>query len=194
MRFLSKVLAVVALLTLGYWTAVTTKAWRDREQKKREFSAERNGKVSSLDSASETPSPAKPQLGSPIAMLEIPSVGISAVVLEGAGERELQLGPGHIPGTSLPGEGGNVGVAGHRDSSFRPLRLLRPNDLIKLTTSGREHCYRVESMQIVHPKDIHVLYATERETLTLVTCYPFAFVGHAPKRFIVRADYRDCAL
>ena len=195
LKALSKIFALVTLLTLGYWTAVVAKARLDQRHKKLEFAVERTKEINPPVTLSKPPPslPWKPTIGSAIAMLEIRRVGISAVVLEGAAEGELRLGPGHILGTSLPGEGGNVGVAGHRDSSFRPLRHLQPNDLIKLTTSVREYCHRVESMEIVSPADVHVLDPAGREMLTLVTCYPFTFIGHAPKRFIVRADYGDCS-
>jgi sortase A len=136
--------------------------------------------------------PKYPVAGSPVALLSIPRLGLSAVVLEGAEERELKLGPGHIPGTSLPGDGGNVGVAGHRDTFFRPLRHIKTNDTIRLATREKEYHYQVVSTKLVEPEDVQVLHASAQETLTLVTCYPFDFVGPAPKRFIVRADCVDC--
>ena len=101
---------------------------------------------------------------------------------------ELSLAPGHIPGTPLPGEAGNVAIAGHRDTFFRPLRFIRRNDTINVTTDRGEDQYRVVSTSIVAPSDVQVLYPTGRDTLTLVTCYPFDYVGPAPKRFIVRAE------
>ena len=100
----------------------------------------------------------------------------------------MSLGPGHIPGTPLPGEAGNVAIAGHRDTFFRPLRLIRKNDTIILTTDRGEDQYHVVSTSIVRPDEIQVLYPTGRDTLTLVTCYPFDYVGPAPNRFIVRAE------
>jgi LPXTG-site transpeptidase (sortase) family protein len=112
--------------------------------------------------------------------------------VEGAGQHELKLGPGHIRTTALPGEGGNVGIAGHRDTFFRPLRFIRRGDTIELITYEREREYRVVSTEIVNPTDTRVLLPTSRETLTLVTCYPFTFIGAAPKRFIVRADCANC--
>lgn len=142
-----------------------------------------------------------PNAGAVVALLSIPRVGLSAVVVEGAGTRELKWGPGHIPGTPLPGvsfpsaslgstsgRGANTGIAGHRDTFFRPLRFVRINDAIKVSTREREYLYKVVSTRIVGPEEAHVLDATGHETLTLVTCYPFDFVGAAPKRFIVRAD------
>lgn len=128
-----------------------------------------------------------------MALLKIPRLGLSSVVVEGAGERELRLGPGHIPGTGLPGEGGNIGIAGHRDSLFRPLRLIRRGDRIELATTQRAFHYRVVSTRIVSPEDVNVLRPNGAESLTLITCYPFYFVGSAPQRFIVRALCEDCA-
>ena len=86
-----------------------------------------------------------------------------------------------------------MGVAGHRDTVFRPLRLIRTDDAIILSTHERNYQYRVISTEVVSPGDVHVLYPTSHETLTLVTCYPFDFVGSAPKRFIVRADCANCS-
>lgn len=134
-----------------------------------------------------------PKRGDPVAFLAIPRLGLSAVVLEGAAPPELKLGPGHIPPTPLPGEGGNFSVAGHRDTFFRPLRSIRNNDVIEVESRGRKFRYRVTSTRIVNPKDIHVLESVGRDTLTLVTCYPFEFLGSAPQRFIVHADCDNCA-
>ena len=126
--------------------------------------------------------------GSVIGQLAIPRVSLSVMVVEGAGDRDLKLGAGHIQGTSLPGAIGNTAVAAHRDTYFRTLRYIREGDAITLTTLDGEFNYLVKSMEIVRPDDIQVLDATKTETLTLVTCYPFNFIGHAPKRFIVHAD------
>jgi sortase A len=113
---------------------------------------------------------------------------LSKVVVEGDDATDLQLAPGHIPGTALPGEHGNVGIAGHRDTFFRPLQFIREGDIIALATPNGTYRYRVISTEIVTPDDVQVLDPTKTDVLTLVTCYPFYFVGSAPKRFIVRAD------
>lgn len=118
----------------------------------------------------------------------IPRVGISAEVIEGDDAADLKLAPGHIPGTALPGQHGNIGIAAHRDTFFRPLRFIRKGDLIGLTTLSGTYRYRVVSTQIVTPDDVQVLGPTKTDTLTLVTCYPFYYVGSAPKRFILRAE------
>ncbi len=107
---------------------------------------------------------------------------------EGVDTLTLRRAAGHIPGTALPGQPGNVGIAGHRDRFFRPLRNIRRNDIITLTTLLGEYRYRVVSTKIVSPSDVGVLDPSVNEILTLVTCYPFYFVGSAPSRFIVRAE------
>jgi sortase A len=123
-----------------------------------------------------------------IGRIEIPRLEISAIVKEGVDERTLGLAVGHIPNTALPGQAGNVGVAAHRDTLFRNLKDVRRDDRITLTTLQGEYVYRVISFQIVKPADVSVLDPSPGEnTLTLVTCYPFYFVGPAPKRFIVHA-------
>jgi sortase A len=107
--------------------------------------------------------------------------------MEGTTTTTLRHAAGHIEGTALPGQPGNVGISGHRDTFFRPLRHIEPNDLITLTTLAGEFRYRVLSSQVVPPDDVAVLDPSPTEILTLVTCYPFYFVGPAPSRFIVRA-------
>jgi sortase A len=125
--------------------------------------------------------------GSPLGRIEISSLGLTAMVMEGVDSRTLRHAVGHIPGTPLPGQQGNVGLAGHRDTFFRGLRNIQKDDEINLTTLHGSYRYRVDSTQIVGPENIKVLAATVDDFLTLVTCYPFYFVGPAPQRFIVRA-------
>ena len=123
-----------------------------------------------------------------IGRLDIPGLHLSAMVREGADAGTLHRAVGHIPGTALPGMEGNVGLAGHRDTFFRPLRNIQVNDPIELETERATYRYVVESTRVVGPRDVRVLASSAGgETLTLVTCYPFYYVGSAPKRFIVRA-------
>jgi len=131
---------------------------------------------------------ARPTVGLAIGTIEIPRIALSSIVVEGDGEKQLELAAGHVPETAFPGEPGNSGIAGHRDTVFRALRLIRKNDEIAVTTHRGKSTYRVTSAQIVQPGPIQVLFPTKQEVLTLVTCYPFYFVGPAPQRFIVRAD------
>jgi sortase A len=123
-----------------------------------------------------------------IGRIEIPRIGLSAVVFQGIGKDALRVAVGHIPGTVLPGQRGNTGLAGHRDTFFRPLRMILQNDLITVTTLRGEYRYRVVSTRVVGPEEVSVLGPTANETLTLVTCHPFNFVGAAPNRFIVFAE------
>ena len=126
--------------------------------------------------------------GGLVASIEIPRLGISAVVAEGVDTLTLRRAVGHIPGTGLPGEPGNIVLAGHRDTFFRPLRNIERNDIVKLVTPLGEYRYRVVSTKVVSPSDTAVLSPSGNQVLTLVTCYPFYFVGPAPSRFVVRAE------
>jgi sortase A len=119
--------------------------------------------------------------------LEIPTLGVSTIVREGEDARTLQLAIGHIAGTALPGTAGNMGLAGHRDTFFRKLREIDPGDVIRMVAVEGTFTYVVESTQIVDPGDLWVLDPTPEPSLTLVTCYPFTYIGEAPQRFIVRA-------
>jgi len=130
---------------------------------------------------------AKPRPGDIVGRIEIPCIHVSVIVLEGSDSRILRVAAGHVPGTALPGTIGNVGIAAHRDTFFRPLSEIRPNDMITLTSLHGIFRYRVDSMEIVDPNDVQVLHRTKDAELTLVTCYPFYYVGSAPKRFIVHA-------
>lgn len=129
--------------------------------------------------------------GEMIGRLESPRVNISVIVLEGSDSSILDVAAGHIPGTALPGTTGNVGIAAHRDTFFRSLREIRPNDRLTLTTPIRTFEYGVESTEVVDPKNVGVLVPTADAELTLVTCYPFNYIGAAPKRFIVHARQRN---
>ena len=125
--------------------------------------------------------------GAPLGRIEISAIGLEVMILEGTDDGTLQRAVGHIPGTALPGQAGNVAIAGHRDTFFRPLRNIQKDDEITLTTLNGTYRYRVDSTKIVEPEEIGVLYDSGDAILTLVTCYPFNFVGSAPQRFIVRA-------
>jgi sortase A len=122
-----------------------------------------------------------------IGRLTIPRLHLSAIVREGVGENTLSVALGHIPGTALPGTPGNIGVAGHRDTLFRALREIRQDDLIRFESLAGTYVYRVEKTEIVPPWSVSVLRLGQQSELTLVTCYPFYYVGAAPDRFIVRA-------
>jgi sortase A len=119
--------------------------------------------------------------------IEISKIGLTAMIQEGTGRQTLQRGVGHITGTALLGGSGNVGLAGHRDTFFRKLRNIHEGDEITLTTLNATSVYRVDLISIVEPQDSAVLRDSGENLLTLVTCYPFSYVGPSPKRFIVRA-------
>jgi len=122
-----------------------------------------------------------------VARLEIPRADVSVMVLEGTDEHTLDRAVGLVEGTARPGEVGNVGIAGHRDGWFRGLRHLERGDSLTLSHLDGVARYEVESISIVSPSEVEVLAPSEEPVLTLVTCYPFYFVGDAPERFIVRA-------
>jgi LPXTG-site transpeptidase (sortase) family protein len=128
-----------------------------------------------------------PAAGTLLGRLDAPSVKMSASLLEGSDDGTLSRGAGHIEDTPFPGQAGNIGIAGHRDTVFRPLRYIKVGDPLNLTTADRTYRYRISKTLIVGPDDVYVLNPTEQPTLTLVTCYPFEFIGHAPKRFIIQA-------
>jgi sortase A len=113
---------------------------------------------------------------------------MSTTVLEGSDDATLRRGSGHLEETPLPGQGGNMAIAGHRDTVFRPLKKVRVGDALDLTTRDRVYHYRVSKTLIVAPRDVYVLDPTSEPTITLVTCYPFEFLGHAPQRFVVQAQ------
>jgi len=135
--------------------------------------------------------PSAPAAGAVIAKLEAPSVQMTTTVLEGSDDATLSRGAGHIEDTPFPGQPGNIGIAGHRDTVFRPLRRIKVGDPLQLTTADRTYRYRISKTLIVGPDDVYVLDPTDRPTVTLVTCYPFDFIGHAPKRFIVQAELTE---
>lgn len=122
-----------------------------------------------------------------VGRIDVPRLALSAPVGEGTTGRVLRRGAGHVAGTSFPGEPGNVGIAGHRDQHFRKLKDIRAGDLIHVRTPDGRFTYRVDSILIVRPQRGDLLHPTPDPSLTLVTCYPFYYVGPAPKRFVVRA-------
>ncbi len=131
------------------------------------------------------------KLDGPIAVLNIPRLSLEVPVFDGTDDLVLNRGAGRIIGTARPGEVGNVGIAGHRDGFFRCLKDLQIGDRIELATPNGKSIYAVDGIDVVLPDDVSVLQPREHPALTLVTCYPFYFVGHAPKRYIVRASLAE---
>jgi sortase A len=187
-------LAAAAALTLSYCGMVLADGWlfQHRERRHLEQLMQRRQAMDNQASLASPPSPLKsPPAVAPgelIGRVEIPRLDLSVIVAEGVDALTLRRAAGHIPGTGLPGVPGNVGLAGHRDTFFRPLRNIRRDDIITLTTPAGQYRYRVVSTRIVKPTDVSVLEPAGGQSLTLVTCYPFYFVGAAPSRFIVRAE------
>jgi sortase A len=128
-----------------------------------------------------------------LAVLRIPSIDVEVPVLEGTDEWTLNRAVGHIEDTAMPGADGNTGIAGHRDGFFRALKDIRTGDLLEIETLRSVDRYRVERTWIVEPEDVSVLDPTNSPAVTLVTCYPFYFIGSAPQRFIVRAVRTETA-
>ena len=137
---------------------------------------------------SNTPTPDTLAMGEPIGTLEITRVGLSGVVVEGDSDAVLDRAIGHLPDTPLPWKTGNTALAAHRDTIFRPLRSVRLGDVLRLKTPHGDFDYRVNETLIVKPDEVWVLDPTPVTTLTLISCWPFDFIGHAPERFIVRAE------
>lgn len=139
--------------------------------------------------AAQTPRSQPPATGTALGVLRIPRLGVSTVVAEGDDEGTLKVAIGHLPDTPMPWQEGNSALAAHRDTFFRPLRNIRVGDELQFIAVGRRALhYRVRETMIVEPGDVWVLDATPQPTLTLITCYPFSFVGNAPQRFVVRAE------
>lgn len=205
LRWIERILLLAGLLALGiYAYADLDTRWVQYQENRRleealaaqPAAAETDALASFQEEKPEPepePEPEPLSEGELIGRIEIPAAGVSAMILEGVGHRTLRRGVGHIPGTPLPRWDGNVGLAAHRDSFFRGLKDISKNDMITLKTLHGTFQYRVESTEIVLPQDTHVLEDTEEPTLTLVTCYPFYYVGSAPKRFIVRAERMETA-
>lgn len=189
-----RVLLACAVSLLGYCGFVLVDSWifqrRESQNLERLMDVHRATSKEQPQGGSVPSSGTKPAIGPDglIGRIEISRLDLSAVVIEGTDKTTLRRAVGHIPSTALPGQPGNVGLAGHRDTFFRPLRNIRENDIVTLTTLRGEYRYRVVSMRVVTPYEVSVLNPSADEVLTLVTCHPFYFIGSAPNRFIVRAE------
>lgn len=142
---------------------------------------------SSLPMPNAPPSFNSPQQDEVLGRLEISRLNLSAMVREGVDAHTLSESVGHVPSTALPGHSGNFALAAHRDTLFRALKDIKPDDLITFQSPHQTYSYRVQDTHIVKPTDVSVLRSDGHETLTLITCYPFYYVGSAPERFIVKA-------
>lgn len=174
----------LGFLILGYCLYVWLQAKRYQVQGNREVDVQftRPRAISRRP-----PTEAPYSYGSLVGRLEIPRLKISVIAFEGTDGPVLDRGAGHLIGSALPGDTGNSVFAAHRDTFFRELRNIHKDDLITTVTSKGSRRYRVEAIDIVEPSETRVLDPTQEPVLTLVTCYPFYYVGNAPQRFIVRA-------
>jgi sortase A len=190
-RWLERLLLVIGIVCLGYYGYASAETLLYQAYENRELDTLLAARAPVAAGLS-THKRRLPERGETVGRIEIPRLGVSAIIKAGTDARTLQLAVGHIPGTALPGEVGNVGLAGHRDTFFRRLRNIRPDDEITLITPGSVARYVVARTDVVEPSDVWVLDPTDYSALTLVTCYPFSYVGSAPQRFIVRAhEVRD---
>jgi sortase A len=181
LRVLSTLLLTVGLAVLGYACYFSTSA----------YLFQKTETISLTNFSPEAPSiehsiPVIPE-GGTIGLIKIERLGLSAVVVEGDSSSVLRRGVGHVPGTAMPGAPGNSALSAHRDTFFRPLRKIQTGDVITLQVRGAEYAYEVESTSIVPPTAVEVLRSRGRDELTLITCYPFNYIGSAPNRFIVHA-------
>ena len=189
MRRLEATLGVIALACLGYsaWAWVDSRLYPTVES--RRLDGILAGRSADHRRSQETPSAARAEAAASglIGRIEIPRLGLRAVVAEGTDPRTLRRAVGHVTTTPLPGEAGNVALAGHRDSFFSGLKDVRPGDRVRMLTPDGVFEYRVEARRVVGPDRTEVLAPTAAPTLTLITCFPFHYLGSAPRRFIVRA-------
>jgi sortase A len=183
-----------AILLLGYFGWVFADSWFFQRRESRELQLLLDQRPEKADASAPMTIPTslqKPRAAPAAGLMgriEIRRLGLSAIVMEGDDRRTLRRAVGHIPGTTFPGQNGNMVLTGHRDTFFRPLRNVARDDIITLTTLHGQYLYRVLSTQVVSPDNVSMLDPTQNETLTLITCHPFYFVGAAPNRFIVRAE------
>jgi sortase A len=171
------VLLATGLLALGYaaYVVADAKAYQTIEQRRFEQGRQNAAAAPALVD------------GGSIGEIQIPRLGLTAIVVQGDSAAILQRAVGHLADTALPGESGNVVLAGHRDTFFRPLKRVHAGDAITLKTRDGDFEYLVESTAVVPPSDVQVLEPRGGRTLTLITCFPFSYLGSAPDRFIVRA-------
>jgi len=194
LQWIQRLFAAAAILLLGYCGFVLVDAWVFEQRESRVLQQLLDTHQGPGDAsvqfrlAKSTPVPPAIAASGLIGRIEIPRLKLSAIVIEGDDSKTLRRAIGHITGSPLPGQMGNVALTGHRDTFFRPLRNIRRDDTIVVTTLQGEYRYRVVSTKVVGPNDVAVLDPSAKEVLTLVTCYPFYFVGAAPERFVVRAE------
>ena len=196
---IERFLLAVGVACLGTYALATLEARRYQAEQTAAFEAReaaektpaarpRPAVKGSMPSVPAMPSTESVETGTMLGMLVVPRLKLSTAVVQGDDDATLSKAVGHLPDTPLPWQAGNSAVAAHRDTLFRPLKDIAVGDEIRFRTSSGDIHYRVTRTSIVNPDDISVLDPGERDMLTLITCYPFYYVGHAPKRFIVHAE------
>ncbi|HEV8202295.1 MAG TPA: class D sortase [Candidatus Polarisedimenticolia bacterium] len=199
-RLLAIGLLLTGLMFLGAWTweQLDTRWFQETQNRRlaelqQTRSSAPKSSTTSSSSATRKEKPAATNLhtGDLIGKIDIGRVGLSAIIAEGTDNRTLRRAVGHVPSTPLPGDDGNVVLAGHRDSFFRALRTVQEGDEIELTTPGATLRYEITSIEVVGAEDTDVLWPTREKSLTLITCYPFHYIGPAPDRYVVRARQLD---
>jgi sortase A len=184
MRTAERLLFAIAAVALASYAGVRVQASREQAALASELERSRVT-LQRTDQALVRRTPPAPR--ALIGRIDVPRLELSALAREGVDTRTLRGSAGHVPGSALPGETGNAAFAAHRDTFFGPLRGVRRGDEISVTTPHGEYRYVVSGTRIVDPEDVSVLRASNEPTLTLVTCYPFDYIGSAPQRFIVTA-------
>lgn len=183
LRWFARALIVIGAAALA-WSAfhMMSAAWFQRQ------TAATLESLSRAPAIEPRPTPDTVGVGEPIGTLEITRLGLSGVVVEGDTDAVLDRAIGHLPDTPLPWHAGNSALAAHRDALFRPLKGVRLGDMLRLKTPYGDFDYQVRDTLIVKPGDVWVLDPTPGTTLTLISCWPFNYIGNAPERFIVRAE------
>ena len=185
LRATQRGLLALALICVGTYALAQVRAHIFTAIEGARVSALLEGRAASLPSTARARAEAR--VGRAWGRLELPRLGLSALVAEGVDAQTLGVAVGHFPDSAFPGEGGNVALAGHRDTVFQMLKDIWPEDVVRLTTPDGTFDYRVEWLAIVDPARTDVVASTGESLLTLVTCYPFDYVGRAPRRYVVRA-------
>ena len=181
-RWLERGLFAVGLAMLSWWTLAQVGGLVVRRVASADMARAAAGAPEGIDGPAD-----EPGSGRILGRIEVKRLGVDAVILEGTGDLALYLGVGHLAGSPLPGDAGNVVLAGHRDTYFRGLKDAAPGDTIRVTRAGAAYEYIVTTTAVVKPDEVDLIQPSSRNVLTLVTCYPFRYVGPAPKRFVVRA-------
>ena len=180
--WIERVLLGTGIVCLVWWAVVSLQATRYQYEQRAALERMRGATPAVVNDSAALPT------GSLIGSLDIPRLRLSAVIAEGDDDATLKVAIGHLPDTPMPWHEGNSALAGHRDTFFRPLQHVRVGDELRISTVRGDFRYQVRDTMVVGPNDVWVLDPTDRPTLTLITCYPFNYVGKAPRRFIVRAE------